>query len=1247
MPHVRTTNRRAFLTTSLLVASLVAIPSAAVAAIHHPGAARAAVTPHAVFTAKGPVGWDTLRNLQAFDTIPQGVQTHQFSSTDPAQNNNDQGHCLRSIGSGGCVMAEATGAGEIDSIWMTSIDNGVNGDLTALGNLVVVLDGKTIINAPADSVVNGSLGAPFEYPLVANASQSSGGDYIDVPMTYTSSMLVYTTATPFPDYYHVTYRSFADATGVSTFDPTDTASDVLSMLDAAGTADPKPAQPGATTTSTGINLAPGASVTLGSLTGPATIDALQLHLPQLAPPPSQQDPADDGRAFGSGGSSQFTMAIDPDNQGVRLTRRLDQSIGNQVADISVDGTPIGQWAPLPASPGNYVDEAVDIPASITAGQSQITIKNTFVSSDLDFNEFHYWADSLVDGSYVRTDTLDVGPDSTASEAAHSYSITGQTWAGLRNQGSRQYAPASVPLLTDTGRAFGAGGSSTFTMAINPSNSGVTLTRRLDAGIADQVANVSVDGTSVGQWAPLPGQPGNERWADEAISIPASLTAGKSSITITNTFVSSSVDFNEFHYWADSIVNGQPDRTDDLDIGNSASEAAHDYSITGQTWSGSRTFGYVPQAVLDSNAVLAGVQIRISFDGTQTVNAPLGQFYGSAGYDGTVRSLMTGMDPGGSGDLDAWWPMPFASSAVVSLYNGSGVALSGGTASITSAPCSTCASQLSSGTIGYFHATANSTSAANQVAGQDYQILHVSGHGKFVGVALGMTGPASPAYYRGYLEGNERVYVDGSRTPDPLGTGTEDYFSSGWYFTNGPYTLPFNGNPIHLAGNYGCPVNQDCTSAYRLAIDDAVPFTTSLTYGIEHGATDNVAADYSSTAFWYGESTATQKVTDTLTIGNAASEQAHGYSSSDAGRTQETTTFQGNDGAAQPVTLTRRATQSPVSFTLAVASTNTGATIDRTSDQNQGYQEATVTVNGQAAGTWLEPWSNIYHRWRDDSFQVPSAITAGQSTLHVTLTPVSGSAPWTAAQYQARSQVPPFTDSSVPATVTGVIARALSSTAVSVTWAPVAGADHYAVYAAQGGAPSISPADLVGTTPVPSFVHQGLAAGQDWHYRVAAVSASGISGAASSDISLSVQAPVKIEAESLVSTATGTAPAQSQSNCCGVTWSGGAQLWITATAASQYVTLTFSVPTAGLYDISAPQTLAHDYGIAQVSVDGTRLGSPVDGYAPNVEITDAPQDYGQLSLPAGNNTITITLTGNEPWAANYYAGYDYFLFSPAS
>ena len=44
-----------------------------------------------------------------------------------------------------------------------------------------------------------------------------------------------------PYFYHVGYREFPDANGVSTFDPADKAEDVVALLKASGTKDPKPA----------------------------------------------------------------------------------------------------------------------------------------------------------------------------------------------------------------------------------------------------------------------------------------------------------------------------------------------------------------------------------------------------------------------------------------------------------------------------------------------------------------------------------------------------------------------------------------------------------------------------------------------------------------------------------------------------------------------------------------------------------------------------------------------------------------------------------------------------------------------------------------------------------------------------------------------------------------------------------------------------------------------------------------------
>ncbi|WP_344900220.1 hypothetical protein [Actinomadura meridiana] len=157
--------------------------------------------------------------------------------------------------------------------------------------------------------------------------------------------------------------------------------------------------------------------------------------PQAAPPPDTsagRSVTDDGRAFGPGGSSRFTVTVDPRNTGVRLTRRLDAGIAEQTASITVEQAPAGAWQPLPVEPTyRWKDQSIDISPSLTAGRRSLTIVNTFVSSAEDFNEFIYFIDHKVNGIWSRADTVNVGPDHPASEAAHHYRVTGLTYAGTR------------------------------------------------------------------------------------------------------------------------------------------------------------------------------------------------------------------------------------------------------------------------------------------------------------------------------------------------------------------------------------------------------------------------------------------------------------------------------------------------------------------------------------------------------------------------------------------------------------------------------------------------------------------------------------------------------------------------------------------------------------------------------------------------------------------------------------------------
>lgn len=250
------------------------------------GVATAAATP-AEPLGDGPagrlIGWDTYRRLDRLPYLRTDTQALQLSSFDRSGgdfdlstgNRNGTGGCLAS-GGAGCVVAQDHGAGEVDSIWFTRD----GGDVTRIGNIRIELDGRTVIDAPLQSVVDGALGAPFEWPLVANAAQSPGGVYIKVPMPYRVSMRISVAAQL--EYYHVDYRQFSTAEGISTFSLADPALDVLATLRAAGTADPKPEAPAVVHDDRAVEIPAGGEVSIAEATGAGTISELRVRLPQPA-----------------------------------------------------------------------------------------------------------------------------------------------------------------------------------------------------------------------------------------------------------------------------------------------------------------------------------------------------------------------------------------------------------------------------------------------------------------------------------------------------------------------------------------------------------------------------------------------------------------------------------------------------------------------------------------------------------------------------------------------------------------------------------------------------------------------------------------------------------------------------------------------------------------------------------------------------------------------------------------------------
>jgi hypothetical protein len=242
-------------------------------------------------------------------------------------------------------------------------------------------------------------------------------------------------------------------------------------------------------------------------------------------------------------------------------------------------------------------------------------------------------------------------------------------------------------------------------------------------------------------------------------------------------------------------------------------------------------------------VYHSARLRMTFDGVRTVDAPVGEFFGSGLGPAPVRALMFGMQGTPTGWATTWWPMPFAASATIQLVNDSHTTISSGETQVTWARNNDWGSRLgSTGSFGYFHAYGH---RGETTPGKYWTFLSTRGAGTFMGVTMTMEG-GSPS---NYLEGNERAYVDGSAQPQIQGTGTEDFFDGGWYFFDQLFTLPLSGYTAHETADDGCP-RPTCKTTYRLMIADAVPFDSSILYEIQHGPENNVQARYSSTAYWY-------------------------------------------------------------------------------------------------------------------------------------------------------------------------------------------------------------------------------------------------------------------------------------------------------------------------------------------------------------------------------------------------------------
>lgn len=250
-------------------------------------------------------------------------------------------------------------------------------------------------------------------------------------------------------------------------------------------------------------------------------------------------------------------------------------------------------------------------------------------------------------------------------------------------------------------------------------------------------------------------------------------------------------------------------------------------------------GKVPNA-------LRSTVLEISFDGERTVWVPAGEFFGCGYTYEPYSSWYTSCT--GAGRMESRWTMPFEKTCTVTVRNcgANPVALSLTALEVGDYKWDP-ARSMHFGACWHEYADAPSRKGANK-SQYDYDYAELQGEGLFVGTTLALWQPET----RWWGEGDEKVFIDGERTPSYIGTGTEDYYGYAWCRPQ-PFDHPFIAQPIGIG--QGRPLHEDF--ARRNAVNvrnralDAIPFTKSIRFHMEmwHWLED-IKLDFAPLACWY-------------------------------------------------------------------------------------------------------------------------------------------------------------------------------------------------------------------------------------------------------------------------------------------------------------------------------------------------------------------------------------------------------------
>lgn len=255
-------------------------------------------------------------------------------------------------------------------------------------------------------------------------------------------------------------------------------------------------------------------------------------------------------------------------------------------------------------------------------------------------------------------------------------------------------------------------------------------------------------------------------------------------------------------------------------------------------------------------------LRMYWDGNDypSVESPIGPFFGQGWNEAyNFTSLPLAATPIQGRGLVCYFTMPFAKGARIEVENQTGAKINALYFYVDYVEMDKLPANA-----GRFHAWYNKQLAEapeggpenehymfgpdgkNILGERNYVVADIKGKGHFVGLNYYVHSP-TPLWYG---EGDDMIFIDGSKEPVLNGTGTEDYFNTAW----GPREVlahPYFGyarvnNDIATLGR---------THLFRFNITDPVYFDKSLKFTIEHGSNNCLTLDLASVAYWYQDEAA--------------------------------------------------------------------------------------------------------------------------------------------------------------------------------------------------------------------------------------------------------------------------------------------------------------------------------------------------------------------------------------------------------